>query len=119
MPDNYKRTPGAPIGSSVAEDLVTVADAATVTFDLDEGTRQIVTLGGNRTLAVSNDSDHPVFTIIIGTGAGSFNPTWWSGIRWVGGAAPTVTTAASKYDVFSFILVSAGVYLGFVVGQAL
>lgn len=102
-----------------SEPLVTAVDAATVTFDLSAGSRQIVTLGGNRTFAVTNDAAHPVFTIIVATGAGSFNPTWWSGIRWVGGSTPTVTPTASKYDVFSFIRVSVGVYLGFVVGQSL
>jgi hypothetical protein len=98
--------------------IVVAVDGATVTFDLSQGNTQLVTLGGSRTLAVSNDATNQRFTVILATGAGGFVPVWWAGIRWVG-AAPTVTAAAAKYDVFSFLRVGVGVYLGFVVGQAL
>jgi len=99
--------------------IVTAADGATVTFDLSLGNTQLVTLGGSRTLAVTNDATNQRFTIIVATGAGAFVPVWWAGIRWVGGSAPTVTATANKYDVFTFLRVGSGAYLGFVVGQAL
>lgn len=105
------------IGGSAV--IFTATDGATITFDLASGDVQQVTLGGNRTLAVANDASHQRFTLILNTGAGSFVPVWFSGIRWVGGTAPTVTTTASKFDVFTFYRVAAGVYLGIIVGQAL
>jgi hypothetical protein len=99
--------------------IVVAADAVPVTFDLSAGNTQLLTLLASRTLAVSNDAANQRFTIILATGAGAFMPVWWAGIRWAGGAAPTVTATAGKYDVFTFLRVGAGVYLGFVVGQAL
>jgi hypothetical protein len=45
--------------------------------------------------------------------------TWWAGILWPAGAAPALTATASKTDVFVFIRISSGVYLGFIAGQNL
>lgn len=104
-------------GTYVKSALVTATDAATVTFDLTAGTRQKVTLGGNRTLAVTGDTLNPLFTIVLQTGAGGFAPTWWAGIAWQAGAPPTVTTTSNRRDVFSFIRLGAGDYLGFIVAQ--
>ena len=100
---------GSPVGVFVA------TDGATVTFDLNSGLRQVVTLGGNRTLALSNDADGMGFTIILKQdGTGSRTVTWWSGIKWAGGSAPTLTTTAGKYDVVTFLRMASGEYLGVV-----
>lgn len=89
------------------------ADGATVTFDLDVSNRQRVTLGGNRTLALSNDQDGDSFVILLQQdGTGSRTVTWWAGIKWQGGTVPTLTTTASKIDVFSFVRLASGEYLG-------
>jgi len=48
---------------------------------------------------------------------GSRTVTWFSGITWAGGSAPTLTTTANKTDSFGFQQISAGVYLGFVIAQ--
>jgi hypothetical protein len=42
-------------------------------------------------------------------------------VRWPSGTAPTITTGANKYDVFSFILETASSenWLGFIGGQNL
>lgn len=96
------------------------ADGATVTFDCAKSDKHKVTLGGNRTLALSNDADSQAFTVILlQDGTGSRTVTWWSGILWAGGSAPTLTTTAGKRDVLTFIRESSGVYLGFVAGQNL
>lgn len=97
-----------------AGDLTTATDGPTVTFDLSVSRRQLVTLGGNRTLALSNDADGMAFTLVLKQdGTGNRVPTFWSGILWQGGSAPTLTTTANKYDVFAFLRISSGVYLGF------
>lgn len=107
-----------PAWKDPAGDLATATDAATVTFDLATSRRQIVTLGGNRTLALSNDADGMAFTIVIKQdGTGSRVPTFWSGIKWPAGAAPTLTTTAGKYDVFAFLRIASGEYLGFAPSQ--
>ena len=79
-----------------------------------------VTLGGNRTLAVSNTSTGQIFIIrLVQDGTGSRTVTWFSTIKWAGGSAPTLTTTASKTDVLGFITTSSGNYDGFIVGANL
>lgn len=96
------------------------ADAATVTINMDLSDKHQVTLGGNRTLAVNNDNDGQTFLLILQQDAtGGRTVTWWAGILWPGGTVPTLTTTANKRDVFSFLRLSAGSYLGFTVGQNL
>ncbi len=98
--------------------LVTATDGATVTFNLDSGNIQQVTLGGNRTLALSNENDHQTFMIIlIQDGTGSRTVTWWSGIKWQDNVDPTLDTAAGGVDAFGFIRTASGAYLGFPMGQ--
>lgn len=99
--------------------ITTDSDGATVTFDLSTSLHQ-VTLGGNRTLALSNESVGQTFVIrLIQDGTGSRTVTWFSTIKWAGGVTPTLTTTASKVDVFGFIVTSTGNYDGFVIGQNL
>jgi hypothetical protein len=105
---------GVPAWRDPAGDLTTATDGATVTFNLATSRRQIVTLGGSRTLALSNDADGMAFTVILKQdGTGSRTVTWWSGIKWPGGTVPTLTTTAGKYDVFAFVRIASGEYLGF------
>ena len=97
--------------------IETNTDGATVTFDLDVANTHTVTLGGNRTLALSNVDVGQKFIIrLTQDGAGSRTVTWFSTIKWAGGVTPTLTTTANKTDVFGFICTSAGNYDGFVVG---
>ena len=92
-------------------------DGATITFDLSVSNKHTVTLGGNRTLALANDFDGQTFTIeLTQDGTGSRTVTWWSGIRWPGGSAPTLTTTINKTDIFAFERKSSGVYFGYTVG---
>jgi hypothetical protein len=92
-------------------------DAATVTFDLDLSDKHQVVLGGNRTLALTNDNDGQTFLVVLQQDATAGRTvTWWTGILWPGGTIPTLTTTANKRDVFSFMRLSSGVYLGWLVG---
>lgn len=101
----------------------TESDGATVTFDMsdsDKGDVRTVTLAGNRTLALSNVAVGQRFTIVLKQdGTGSRTVTWWSGISWPYNVVPTLTTTASKYDVFGFVCIASNTYLGFVIGQSL
>lgn len=100
--------------------LTTDTDGATVTFNLSASNIHQVTLGGNRTLALSNASTGQCFVIrLIQDATGSRTVTWFSTIKWAGGTAPTLTTTASKTDVFGFICTSSNNYDGYVVGQNL
>lgn len=104
--------------SATYQGIVTATDGATVTFNCSLGNLQQVTLGGNRTLALSNVGVGQVFMLRLTQDAtGTRVPTWFSTIKWAGGSAPTLTTAANKTDIFGFICTSAGNYDGFIVGQ--
>jgi len=92
--------------------LDTVADAATVTFDLSQPEKiYTVELGDNRTLAVSNTAVGDRFLIrLLQDDTGSRTVTWWSTITWPGGSAPTLTTTANKADWFEFVCTAADTY---------
>jgi hypothetical protein len=88
-------------------------DGATVTFDMDDGPLQSVTLGGNRTLALSNVIAGQRFTLILKQdGTGSRTVTWFAGVSWPGGTVPTLTTAANKSDVLTFLALTTTTFLG-------
>lgn len=97
--------------------FVADVDGATVTFDLDDGNKHEVTLGGNRTLALANPNDKPFIIRLVQDGTGSRTVTWWSTIKWPGGIVPTLSTAAGSIDVFVFYRTSVGNYDGFAFGQ--
>lgn len=89
------------------------ADGATVTFDLTSSNFHKVTLGGNRTLAFSNDQDGQTFKLLLTQDAtGSRTVTWPAGIKWAGGSAPTLTTTANKGDLVTIHRLASGSYLG-------
>lgn len=98
--------------------IVTVTDAATVTFDGDLGNIFQVTLGGNRTLAVSNIDNGQVFMVrLTQDGSGNRTVSWFAGIKWVENTVPTLTTTGGRTDVFGFIRRTDGNYDGYIVGK--
>ena len=94
------------------------SDGSTVTFDLNEANVHTVTLGGNRTFAISNETAGQKFIIrVLQDGSGNrLVSTWFSTIKWAGGSAPTLTTTAAKADVFGFLVTGTDAYDGFVIG---
>ncbi len=96
------------------------SDGGTITFDMDASNVHAVTLGGNRTLAVTNDDTNQIFVLVLTQdGTGSRTVTWWANIKWDGGTVPTLTTVAAEKDCFGFIKSGASEYLGFVIGAAI
>jgi hypothetical protein len=93
-------------------------DGATITFDLSASNIHNVTLGGNRTLALTNISVGQIFMIeLVQDATGSRTVTWFTTIKWVGGTTPTLTTTANKKDTFGFRCTGSGTYDGYIVGQ--
>jgi hypothetical protein len=93
-------------------------DGATITFNLALTNWHTVTVGGNRTLAVSGGVTGQQFTLVlVQDGTGSRTVTWFSGIKWAGGSAPTLTTTANKADIFTFKQTGTGAYYGMIAGQ--
>lgn len=111
-----------PFGSfGVAKQTITAdVDGATITFNAGVSDKHSVTLGGNRTLAVSNDTDGQELTIILKQDAtGSRTVTWWAGIKWHNSVTPTLTTTANKADAFRILRTGSGAYYGFILGTNL
>lgn len=95
------------------------AGAGTATLDLSLSNQHDITMpAGNITIALSNDTNNQVFMVsILQDSGGSRTVTWFTTIRWAGGGAPTLTTTASKRDVFGFKRTGSGTYDGFIIGQ--
>ena len=100
--------------SDIADDLITSAklnyaestltDQATVTWDASTQDVCKLTLGGNRTLAAASNGTTGQFIsiLVIQDGTGSRTLTWNAVFEFAADTAPTLTTTASKGDVFVF-----------------
>ena len=107
-------SPKALTASDIADDLITSAklnysestltDQATVTWDASTQDVCKLTLGGNRTLAVptNNTTGQFISILVIQDGTGSRTLTWNAVFEFAADTAPTLTTTASKGDVFVF-----------------
>lgn len=97
------------------------AAGATQTLDLSLGNIFHITMpAGNITIALSNATTGQNWMVrILQDAVGSRTVTWFSTIRWAGGAAPTLTTTASKADTFGFETTGSGTYDGFIIGQGM
>lgn len=85
------------------ESVVVIGNSATAkTIALTSGTVQTCTLTGNCTFTMPTATAGKSFTLFLSSGAGSFTATF-TGVKWSGGTAPTITTTASKVDILSFI----------------
>ena len=100
--------------SDIADDLITSAklnytestltDQATVTWDASTQDVCKLNLGGNRTLAAptNNSTGQFISILVIQDGTGSRTLTWNAVFEFKDDTAPTLTTTASKGDVFVF-----------------
>lgn len=102
---------------TIKQTVASGTDAATITFNMNTANVHTVTLGGNRTLAVSNVDVGQRFTIRLKQDASPPRTvTWFSGIYWPSAKPPILTRKANAVDVFSFICTASGKYDGYIVG---
>lgn len=89
----------------------------TATLDFSTANIHVITMpAGNITIATSNvTANQCVLIEIIQDSGGSRTVTWFSGISWSGGSAPTLTTTANKRDVIGVRALTATTYYGGVV----
>jgi hypothetical protein len=103
--------------TGVKETQVAVAAS---NIDLSLGNYFTKTISTTTTFTVSNTaSSGTVNSLILDlTNGGSSAVTWWSGVKWASGAAPTLT--ASGRDVLGFFTEDGGTtWNGFVLGKAM
>ncbi len=83
---------------------VALDDGATITVNWKVGNTQSVTLGGNRTIAFTGQTDGQGLVLILKQDTtASRTVTWPSTVAWEGGTAPTLSTGSSDIDVFTFL----------------
>lgn len=88
--------------------IQTLTDGATIAWDMSLGYNAKVTLGGNRTLAVSNPVEGITYSLGVNQDAtGSRTMTWPASFNWGTTGAPTLTTTASKRDRITLICTDA------------
>jgi hypothetical protein len=101
-------TNGQVVTGGVRGAITTLTDAATIAVDLDDNCHYKVTLGGNRTLGNPTNAveGQTGFIEVIQDSTGSRTLSFGSNYRFVGGSAPTLTTAASSKDVLAYAVLS-------------
>lgn len=77
---------------------------ATPTVDWNNGNKQKITLSANATVTFTSLTDGVgnLLLRIVQDGTGSRTVTWPATVKWPGGTAPTLSTAASAIDIVSF-----------------
>lgn len=105
--------------SAIIENRVALGSiSGSNTLDLNLGNVYTATITGNTTFAVSNPpaSGSSVSFNLELTNAGAYTITWWTGVKWTGGTAPTLT--ASGRDVLAFFTHDGGTtWSGFILGK--
>jgi hypothetical protein len=84
---------------------------ANKTIDWAQGNEHYVTLTDDCAFTFTNPVNGGRYVLLVNTGAGGYMGTWPATVMWAD--PPTVTAAAGRLDLFTFIYVSAlGVYFG-------
>lgn len=105
-----------PTVTNYVETPYTANSGTAITLALTNGTVQIITLTGNATITMPTATSGKSFIMYLKQdGTGSRTVTW-STVKWAGGTAPTITSTASKQDIFSFFSDGSS-WFGVVVGQ--
>lgn len=101
----YKASFFRPTSKNAAAVEQTLTDAATIAWNMDDGSAAKVTLGNNRIMGAPTNlrAGATYVLMIIQDAAGSRTITSWNSVfKWAGGTAPTLSTAANAKDILSF-----------------
>ena len=91
-----------PTVTNYVETAYTANTSTAITVDLANGTVQILTLTGNCTLTMPTAVAGKSFVILLKQDATGSRTITWTTVAWPGGTAPTITSTASKQDIYSF-----------------
>ena len=104
------------IKNDYQETTYTANSSTAITLNIvTNGTDQVITLTGNATITMPTATAGKSFLLKLKTGAGGYTVTW-STVKWPSGTAPTLTSTASRMDIFSFFADGTNWY-GCTVGQ--
>jgi len=103
--------------TSYTETAFTANSSTAITLNITaNGTVQIITLTGSATITMPTAVAGKSFVLFLKQDATGSRAVTWSTVKWPGGTAPTITTTASKQDIFSFFSDGTNWY-GTTVGQ--
>ena len=88
--------------TNYTESQVNIGNSSTTqTIALSNGTIQTVTLTANCTFTMPSVAEGKSFLVLIKSGAGNFTGTF-TGVKFPGNTAPTITNTASRMDIIAF-----------------
>jgi len=91
-----------PTVTNYVETPFSANSSTAITLDLTNGTFQIITLTGNATITMPATVSGKSFIVLLRQDATGSRTVTWSTVTWAGGTTPTITSTASKQDIFSF-----------------
>ena len=91
-----------PTVTNYTETLYTANTSTAITVSLTNGTVQQLTLTGNATITMPTAAAGKSFVIMLKQDATGSRTVTWSTVVWPSGTAPTITSTASKQDIYSF-----------------
>jgi len=100
----FNNTPALtnPTVTNYVETAYTANTSTAITVALTNGTVQILTLTGNATITMPTAVAGKSFIIILAQDATGSRTVTWSTVSWPSATAPTITSTASKKDIYSF-----------------
>lgn len=104
-----------PTITNYVETATTANTGSAITLNLADGTIDNLTLTANTTITMPTAVLGKSFIVYLRTGTGGYTVTW-STVKWPAGTAPTVTSTASRMDIYSFFSDGTNWY-GTTVGQ--
>jgi hypothetical protein len=105
-----------PTVTNYTETAFSANSSTAITLALTNGTVQIITLTGSAIITMPTAALGKSFILLLRQDATGSRTVTWSTVNWAGGTAPTITSTASKQDIYSFFSDGTSWY-GVTVGQ--
>lgn len=102
--------------TNYTETAYSANSSTAITLALSNGTVQIITLTGSATITMPTAVAGKSFIMYLKQDATGSRTVTWSTVKWPAGTAPTITSTASRMDIFSFFSDGTNWY-GVTVGQ--
>ena len=113
---SFSTTITNPTVTNYTETVYTANSSTAITLALTNGTFQIITLTGSATITMPTAAAGKSFILLLRQDATGSRTVTWTTVNWAGATAPTVTSTASKQDIYSFFRDGTSWY-GVTVGQ--
>jgi hypothetical protein len=105
-----------PTVTNYVETPYSANSSTAITLALTNGTVQIITLTGNATITMPTAVSGKSFILFLKQDATGSRTVTWTTVKWPAGTAPTITSTASRQDIYSFFSDGTNWY-GVTVGQ--